>query len=141
MGDDTSGAFLERYRTRVSGLSIRAAASRVGVTAGTWKDWETGRRPIPLGKVSAVEDALGIADGSMKTGKVWEWRVQEHLEKTIGTVNSRAAVSKMVEVSLSDYLDLWEGASRSFAPHPAPEPLPDGAAVIVTADVPTDLEE
>lgn len=126
--------YLERYRSRVARLSIRVAAKRAGVAAGTWKDWETGRRPIPLSKVSAVEAALGMDDGSMKTGKLWEWRAQDVLESTLGQVNSRDAVADMVECSLNDYLDRVEGGPRDFTPHPGPVPRSAADLEIVTAE-------
>jgi len=49
-----------------AGLSQAALAAKVGLKRRTLGNYETGERPIPLRTARAIEDALGLAPGSLE---------------------------------------------------------------------------
>ena len=59
-----NGPSLREIRRRTAGMSITAAAERVGVSQPTWSNWERGKRNATTGNVAAICDLLDIDDPS-----------------------------------------------------------------------------
>lgn len=89
-GQAINGPVLRAFRTRVLGLSVNEAASRIDVSHGLWSQWENGGRGISAAKLESLRLLFGLEDARPLLAQTAEDSIKE-LERQRQRRNKPAA--------------------------------------------------
>lgn len=91
------GAELRRLR-REAGLNTRVMAERAGVSNANISFWETGKRLVPLERLTALLDALSVTDDERERVMGLRRKADGPGELTTGSTNIGKRLTRLIEL-------------------------------------------
>lgn len=91
------GAELRRLR-RAAGLNTRVMAERAGVSNANISFWETGKRLVPLERLTALLDALSVTDDERERVMGLRRKADGPGELTTGSTNIGKRLTRLIEL-------------------------------------------
>jgi transcriptional regulator with XRE-family HTH domain len=91
------GAELRRLRTE-AGLNTRAMAERTGVSNANISFWETGKRLVPLERLTALLDALSVTDDERERIMGLRRKADGPGELTTGSASIGPRLTRLIEL-------------------------------------------
>jgi len=91
------GAELRRLR-REAGLNTRVMAERAGVSNANISFWETGKRLVPLGRLTALLDVLSVTDDQRERIMGLRRKADGPGELTTGSTNIGKRLARLIEL-------------------------------------------
>lgn len=91
------GAELRRLR-REAGLNTRVMAERTGVSNANISFWETGKRLVPLERLTALLDALSVTDDERERVMGLRRKADGPGELTTGSTNIGKRLTRLIEL-------------------------------------------